>query len=212
MTTAASTPAIPPSTPPVREPAHAIDPLFIERWSPRAFTDATLDDATLLGFFEAARWAPSSFNAQPWRFLYGKRGSAAWQPIADALLPFNRAWAERAAVLVAVVSRTRWVPPGKTESQAIGSHAFDAGAAWAQLALQVTRAGWHAHAMGGFDPAKLREGLGVPEDHALHAVVAIGQRGEASLLPEALQARELPSQRLPLASLVAEGRFAFEAG
>lgn len=191
----------------LRRPDAAIDPLFAQRWSPRAFTDETLDDATLLGFFEAARWAPSSFNAQPWRFRYGKRGTAAWQPLVDALLPFNRAWAERAAVLVAVMSRTRWTPPGKTDAQPLGSHAFDAGAAWAQLALQVTRAGWHAHAMGGFDAVRLRDGLRIPEDHAVHAVVAIGRRGDKASLPEALQAREAPSLRMPRSDWVGEGPF-----
>jgi hypothetical protein len=116
---------------------------------------------------------------------------------------------QRASALVLVLSRTHWRPPGKSEPQAIGSHAFDAGAAWAQLALQAHLAGWHAHAAGGFDHAVARRTLQVPEDHALHAIVAIGRRGDPALLPERLRERERPSERLALEAIVAEGRFGF---
>jgi nitroreductase len=193
-----------------RKSKYPIDPMFTCRWSPRAFNGEPMDQATLMCLFEAARWSPSSFNAQPWRFIYGHRDTPGWRPLFESLNEFNRGWAERAAVLVAVISRTSWVPPGKTQTQPIASHSFDAGAAWASLAFQATLLGWHAHAMGGFDPEQLRQALGVPQDHAIEAVVALGWRTDKDVLPEALQRREVMSQRLPLEQIVAEGRFSFQ--
>ena len=193
-----------------RTPEHAIDALFTRRWSPRSFTGETLDEATLLRFLEAARWAPSGFNAQPWRFILARAGTAAWAPLFEALSEYNQGWARRASALMLVLSRWLWSAPGKLELQPNVTHAFDAGAAWAHLALQVELAGWHAHAIGGFDREQARRVLGIPADYELHAVIAIGRRGDKDALPQALQAREAPNQRLPLKSLVAEGRFAFE--
>ena len=95
------------------------------------------------------------------------------------------------------------------ERKSLPTHSFDAGAAWASLALQASLAGWHAHAMAGYDPARLRLAIGVPEDFAIEAVVAIGRMGAAELLPEKLRAREAPSARLPLAAIAAQGRFVF---
>lgn len=194
---------------PARATEYAIDPLFTNRWSPRAFTEETIDAAALLGLIEAARWAPSGFNTQPWRFVYGRRGAPSWQPIFDSLSEFNGAWAQRAAALVVIVSRTVWVPPGKTEPQPATSHAFDTGAAWASLAFQATLSGWHAHGIGGFDRDGLRVALDIPQEYAIHAIAAIGKLGDKSVLPASLQAREVPSQRRPLSELAAEGKFAF---
>jgi nitroreductase len=193
-----------------RQPAYRIDPQFTERWSPRAFTGEALDQGTLMTCLEAARWAPSGNNLQPWRFIYGLRGTPAFDALLGTLVESNRVWAAQAGALLLVLSRTQRVVPGKDEPQAIVSHAFDAGAAWMSVALQAQALGLHAHAMGGFDRAKAREALGVPQDHAQHAVVALGRRGDASLLPPALQEREAPNARVPLSALVAEGRFGFE--
>ena len=102
------------------------------------------------------------------------------------------------------------MPPGKTEAEALPSHSFDAGAAWASLAFQVTIAGWHAHGIGGFDRERARNAFAIPADHAIEAVIAIGRQGDKAVLPEALQAREAPNQRLPLSQLVADGRFGFD--
>lgn len=193
-----------------RQPEYRIDPQFTERWSPRAFTGEALDQGALMTCLEAARWAPSGNNLQPWRFIYGLRGTPAFDTLLGTLMESNRVWAQNAGALLIVLSRTQRTVPGKDGPQAIVSHAFDAGAAWMSLALQAQALGLHAHAMGGFDRARAREVLAVPEDHALHAVVAIGRRGDASLLPPALQEREAPNGRVPLATLVAEGRFSFE--
>lgn len=189
---------------------HAIHPMFLERWSPRAMTGEAIAESTLSAFFEAARWAPSASNIQPWRFLYGRAGTPAFQAIFDGLVPFNQGWAAKASALVVVLSKKTSVPPGKTEANPNPWHSFDAGAAWMSLALQVHHAGWSAHGMGGFDAAKLRERLNVPADVAIEAVVAIGKRGDKASLPDALQAREMPSERLPLSQVVAEGAWRFD--
>jgi nitroreductase len=193
-----------------RQPEYRIDPQFTQRWSPRAFTGEALDKGSLMTCLEAARWAPSGSNLQPWRFIYGLRGTPAFERLLGTRAQSNRVWAGQAGALVLVLSRTQRMVPGKDEAQPIVSHAFDAGAAWMSLALQAQALGLHAHAMGGFDRVMAREVLHVPQDHALHAVVALGRRGDASLLPAALQEREAPNARLPLSALVAEGDFSFE--
>lgn len=193
-----------------RRSEHPIAPLFLERWSPRAFTGEPLDEATLLSFLEAARWAPSGFNAQPWRFIYALAGSPAWAPLLEVLSGTNQAWAQRASALVLVVSQHQWTPPGKTEPQPNHTHAFDAGAAWAHLALQASHAGWHAHGIGGFDRERARQAFGIPDSFTPQIVIALGRRADKSVLPEALQSREQPNTRLPLAAVSANGKFAFD--
>ncbi len=190
-----------------RTTEHPIHPQFTQRWSPRAFSGEALGLEQLLPLFEAARWAPSASNTQPWRFVYGLAGTPAFAGILDGLVPFNQAWAGQAGALVVVISATQSVPPGQSEAKPLPWHALDTGAAWMSLALQAQASGLAAHAMGGFDAAKLRDTLAVPATHELHAVVAIGRQGDAATLPEALRARELPSPRRPLSALVAEGRF-----
>ena len=192
-----------------RVPEHPVDALFLERWSPRAFSGAELPEAQLLSLFEAARWSPSASNIQPWRFLYGRAGTPAFQSILGGLVPFNQGWAQRASALIVVLSNEASTPPDKTEAVANKWHAFDAGAAWASLAFQAQLSGLAAHAMGGFDEAALRAALSIPAGVAVHAVVAVGARGDKAQLPEALQAREAPSARLPLAQIAAEGAYRF---
>ena len=195
-----------------RTPDYPIDALFTRRWSPRSFTGDGIEPAELFALLEAARWAPSGFNAQPWRFIYGRRDTPGWDPIFHSLAEFNQGWAHRAAALVLIISKTRWIPPGQDALQPITSHSFDAGAAWASLAFQATLSGWSTHGIGGFDKEKARAALAVPEDYAIEAVVAIGRRGDKDQLPPGLQARETPNQREPLVKLVADGRFDFPGG
>ena len=192
-----------------RTPDHAIHPLFTDRWSPRAFTGESIPEARLLSLLEAARWAPSAYNAQPWRFIYARRDAESWQPLFDTLVEFNQGWAQRAAALVVVVSAKQAVFPGATESASNKWHSFDAGAAWVSLAFQATLSGLAAHGMAGFDADRLRQVAGIPEGYAIETVVAIGKPGDKSVLPEGLQARETPNGRLPLTQLAAEGRFSF---
>jgi nitroreductase len=186
---------------------HPIPGFFTERWSPRAFTDAEMTEQELLGLLEAGRWAPSAFNAQPWRFVYALRGDACWSGILGAILPFNQTWAQKASALVILASDTKFTAPGKTDASDNGSHAFDAGTAWGYLALQAHIAGWAAHAMAGFDRGAMAAVTRMPETFVLHAAIAIGRQGDASILPEGLQAREVPSPRHPLTATAFRGRF-----
>jgi len=184
-----------------------IDPIFLERWSPRAFTGEAISDADLFRIFEAARWAPSSFNSQPWRFLYAKRGTPAFETFLGLLIEFNQSWAKNASVLAFVVSKKTFLPPGKDAPIESYSHSFDAGAAWGYLALQAQKSGWSTHGMGGFDHARAPVELNVPADHRVEMALAIGKRGDKSILPEAAQAREQPSPRNPIAQSIFEGGF-----
>ncbi len=192
-----------------RIPEHPIHPFFHERWSPRAFTDEELPAAELMRLFEAARWAPSAMNAQPWRFVYARRGTPHFARMLSVLAPANQAWAARAAALVALVSGERMALPGKEEKVPSASHSFDAGAAWAHLALQAHLLGWAAHAMGGFDRERAQAGLEVPADHRIEAFIAVGRPGDPTTLPEWARAREKPSDRKPISELVREGWFRF---
>jgi nitroreductase len=184
-----------------------VAPLFINRWSPRAFAGEPISDDTLFNLFEAARWAPSAFNSQPWRFVYAKRDSTAWPKLLALLIPYNQAWASAAAALVFVVSKTTFTPPGKSEPAVSRSASFDTGAAWASLAFQAFLDGWATHAMGGFDDEAARVTLSVPADHRIEAVVAIGRRGDKAALPERYRAGETPNSRRPIAEAVFEGAF-----
>ncbi|MEY4751712.1 MAG: hypothetical protein RIQ60_3926 [Pseudomonadota bacterium] len=194
-----------------RQTTYPINPQFTERWSPRAYTGEAIPEETLLSFLEAARWAPSASNVQPWRFIYARRDTPAWAPVFEGLVPFNQAWAKNASAIVVVLSKKTMVPAGKTDAVPNAWHAFDAGAAWMSLALQAHAAGWKAHAAGGFDAKVLRANLGIPDDHDIHAMVMVGRQADKAILPEGLQAREQPNDRTPLAQLVADGRFGFGA-
>ena len=192
--------------PPTRQADHPIAAQFLTRWSPRAFADVAMTEAQLMSVLEAARWAPSASNHQPWRFVWGLRGDAGFNAILETLVPFNRSWAEKAAALVVVASVDHIERDGVSSPNAY--HTFDAGAAWAQMGLQAQDMGLAAHAMAGFDHDTARRVLQVPAGTVVQAVVAIGTKGDATLLPEALQAREHMSPRLPLTQLARHGSFA----
>ena len=188
-----------------------VDAQFTSRWSPRAYTGQTITTAELMSLFEAARWTPSSYNTQPWRFVYAVAGSAGFEAMMSTLIPFNQSWAGKASALIAVCSATESAAAASEGPKPLPTHAFDTGAAWMSLALQAEKMGWRTHAMGGFDREALRAALQVPDRFAIHCVVAVGRQGDKAQLDEALQAREQPTPRQPLSSLVAEGRFSFTA-
>ncbi len=192
-----------------RIPEHAIHPQFHQRWSPRAFTDEEIPVPELMKLFEAARWAPSANNAQPWRFVYARRGTPAFARLLAVLAPRNQAWAHRAAALIVLVSEELMSLPGKPEKVAYGSHSFDAGAAWANLALQAHLAGWATHAMGGFDREAATSAIELPPQHRIEAVIAVGRPGDPATLPDWAREREKPSGRKPVAELVREGTWRF---
>lgn len=186
-----------------RHPARAIDPLFVNRWSPRAYSGEEIPDAVLEQGFEAARWAPSARNAQPWRFVYSRRHSPSWDTFVALLNPRNQAWAPGAAALVAVLSRTTY-----DDGTPILTHSFDTGAAWANFAHQLLLTGWHTRAIGGFDRGAARAALGVPDGYAVEILIAVGRQGAADTLPEEFRPLEAPNDRRPQSAFVSEGAFA----
>ncbi|KKB63886.1 hypothetical protein WM40_09570 [Robbsia andropogonis] len=190
-----------------RRPTHPIDSIFTERWSPRAFSNEEISEDALLTLIEAARWAPSAYNSQPWRFVYARRGTPQFASLLACLVEFNQSWAKHASALVFVVSNSVMRPPGGDKDVPSRSHSFDAGAAWAFLALQAAKLGWYTHGMTGVDFDKAFVDLGVPAGFHVEAALAIGRLGDKSQLPEGLQAREVPSDRQPLSNIAFEGRF-----
>ncbi|MFC6766531.1 nitroreductase family protein [Natrinema soli] len=186
-----------------REPDHDIDPLFVNRWSPRAMTGEPLDEEEYLPLFEAARWAPSAFNNQHWRFCYASREDDEWDAFVDLLNEGNRAWATDAAVLAVIVSKTTFDHNGEPAPV----HSFDTGAAWENLALEGSRRDLAVHGMAGFDHERAVEELGVPDEFEVEAMVAIGERAPPETLSDELREREQPSDRKPLAEIVHRGGF-----
>ena len=187
-----------------REVEHGVDRLFVDRWSPRAMSGEAMTETELTSLFEAARWAPSSNNVQPWRILYARRDTEHWPLFFELLVPNNQGWCVNAAALLLFVSKTT-----NDKGAPSVTHSYDTGAAWASLALQAWLKGWVAHGMQGFDYAKAKTALGIPDDYRVEAMAAVGKPGDPALLPEKLRAREAPSGRKPLGEIVGEGRFRF---
>ena len=187
----------------IRKVENNINPLFVNRWSPRALSGEEISHDDLMGLFEAARWAPSSYNNQPWRFIYAMRNTDHWQRLFSLLVDGNKIWAKNAAVIVAVVSRKNFE---FNEKPAI-THQFDAGAAWENLALEATTRGLVAHGMQGFDYNEARKALEVPDSFDVMAMIAIGKLGQKENLSSDLQEREYPSDRKSLKEIVMEGKF-----
>jgi len=190
-----------------RSSNYPVDALFLDRWSPRAFDGSQMPEHDLLTMFESARWAPSAFNYQPWRFVYAETGTAEFDRFCGLLMPFNSVWAQKASVLIFVLSDTLIRTKPEAPEVVSHSHSFDAGAAWAMLALQATRLGYHAHGMTGADFARAREVLEAPERFRFEAAVAIGRLGDPAKLPDSLRSREVPSLRKNMDDLVFKGRF-----
>ena len=186
---------------------HPIDPMFLERWSPRAFTGEPLAEADLLTMLEAARWAASSYNSQPWRFVYARRDTPHWPRLLGLLVPANQAWAKAASALVVLISNALMRRPGTDRDVPSPTHSLDAGAASANFALQAMKMGWHVHGMVGFDHDRAFAELNVPEGYTVEAVYAVGRAGDPATLPEPLRSREAPNTRVPLSQLVFEGTF-----
>ncbi|ELY95410.1 MULTISPECIES: nitroreductase family protein [Natrialba] len=186
-----------------RDPDHEIDPLFVNRWSPRAMTGESLDESEFLPLFEAARWAPSAFNNQHWRFVYATREDDEWDTFVDLLSEGNRAWASDAAVLAVIVSKTTFDHNGEPAPV----HSFDTGAAWQNLALEGARRDLAVHGMAGFDYERAATELDVPEEFAVEAMFAVGERAPVETLPEDYQEREQPSDRKPVDEIAFRGEF-----
>jgi nitroreductase len=185
-----------------RKPENNVHELFINRWSPRAMSGEEIDDTTLMSLFEAARWAPSSNNNQPWRFIYARRGTPRWKVFFNLLAESNQIWAKDAAVLIVVISKTTF-DSGKPAR----THSYDAGAAWVSLALQGSLLNLVVHGMQGFDYDRAKQELQVPDDYQVEAMIAIGHHGKKEDLPDYLQEREFPSPRKRVSEIAMEGMF-----
>ena len=184
---------------------HPIHDLLKRRWSPRAFSDQPIEAETLRMLFEAARWAPSSNNEQPWRFIVAKKDSETeWNRFLDCLVEGNRKWAYRAPVLILSVASLNF-----DEDSAPNRHAFyDTGMAVENLVLQATALGLSAHQMAGFDVEKARADLKIPSGYEPVAMIAVGYPGDLAFLPDRLRERELqPRSRQPISEWTFSGQW-----
>jgi nitroreductase len=187
----------------VRNNDYSINPIILNRWSPRSMSGEEIPEKELMALFEAARWAPSSYNNQPWRFLFTKRNSASWPVFFDLMIDFNKGWVKNASAIVLILSGKNFEHNGKPSK----THSFDTGAAWMALALEGAARGLVVHGMEGFDYEKARTNLEVPDEYQVEALAAIGRRAPADKLTEELQKREVPSSRKTIHEIASEGKF-----
>lgn len=186
-----------------RQPENPVNDLILNRWSPRSMNGQTVAHADLLSLFEAARWAPSAYNGQPWRFLYAHRDSVHWPLFFGLLGEFNQTWCQHAGVLVLLASKTTFDHNGELARL----YAFDAGAAWENFALEATARGLAAHAMQGFDHVKAKSALNLPVEFDPMIMIAVGHKAPAENLPESLRERERPTPRKSVSELAFAGPF-----
>ena len=189
----------------VRKPEFPVEELFVRRWSPRAMSGEPISEREMLTLFEAARWAPSTYNEQEWRFLYARRDTPQWQTFFDLLVEGNRAWCHNAAMLVVIASKKTFTQSGKPNPV----HLFDCGAAFENLALQGAAMNLVVHGMQGFNFNMAKQSLAIPDDFDVAAIFAVGKPGDLAELPEPLRQREKPSDRRPLRQSICEGKFSF---
>lgn len=189
----------------VRKADNPINDIFLKRWSPRAMSGEEVTDAELRSMFEAARWAPSSYNEQEWRFLYAGKSSAHWNSFFDLLLEANQDWCKNASHLVAIVARLTFT----LDDSPNGVATLDCGAAMQNLLLQAAELGVVAHPMAGFHWDKASEVLQIPDGYAIQAMIALGKPGDPATLSPELAELEKPTGRKPLNEIVREGLFSF---
>ncbi len=170
---------------------YPVHELIDQRWSPRAFQPRELETHQVRSLFEAARWAPSSYNAQPWRYIYAlNQSSDAFKPLLECLFPANQLWAKHAGMLILALAKM-----GFDGKEGINRHAYyDLGAANYALTTQATSMGLHVHQMGGFDQQKARELFNINEDFDPVAMLAVGYKGYPEQLPEKFRALEQPKK------------------
>ena len=185
---------------------HPILELFLRRWSPRAMTGEPMSDDDLHRLFEAARWAPSTYNEQEWRFLYATNGSDEWPMFFDLLTEANQAWCKNAGALIVGLSGKTFSKNGKPNPV----HTLDCGLAVENLLLQGASMDLICHGMAGFDRGRARLALEVPDNYDVEVMIAVGHPGEIEQLPEGLQEMDRnPSGRKPLNEIRRRGKFAF---
>jgi nitroreductase len=174
---------------------YPIDSLFLDRWSSRAMSGDTILEKELMTLFEAARWAPSSSNGQPWKFFYAMKDTPEWSTFYNLLVDFNKEWAKNASVLVIIVS----------DNTRGATHSFDTGAAWMCLSLQGQINNLVVHGMAGFDYVQAHKILKLPDNFVVQAMAAIGKPGKIEDLPDYMKKLEVPSSRNPITQFVYKG-------
>lgn len=187
----------------MRKSNYKINEMILNRWSSRAMSGEDISDDELMPLFEAARWAPSSYNNQPWRFIYTKKNSKNWDKLFNLLVEFNQGWCKNASVVILVISKKTF----DHDNQSAVTHSFDTGAACENLALEGTSRGFVVHAMQGFDYDKAREAFSISDNYSVECMIVIGKKGDKEELPEPLREKEVMSDRKPLNEIVFEGNF-----
>ncbi len=186
-----------------RPVSNPIAPWILSRWSPRSMSGEPLTQEEVQALFEAARYAPSSYNAQPWRFVFALKNDPVWDKYLDLLVDFNKSWCKNASMLVILCSRKTFEHSGKPSQ----THSFDAGAAWMNLALQGSHLGLVVHGLQGLDYQKAAHLAEVPSEFQVEAMIAVGKKAPKESLPPDLQAMEQISNRRPLSEIVFHGTF-----
>jgi len=191
---------------PIDSPIHQ---LLRDRWSPRSFADKAIPDDVLRSLFEAARWAPSSNNEQPWAYIVAtKDDKVNFEKALSTLVEFNAGWAKSASALAIAVSELAFAKSHAPNRNAL----YDTGAATAFLSVEATAQGLGVHQMAGFDPEKARQAFGIPEGWEAIAAIAIGYPGDPDSLPPKLKDRELaPRTRKPIREFVMAGSWGHTA-
>lgn len=186
-------------TAPISHPEVPILDVLAERWSTRVFdASAVVDEVALASALEAARWAPSARNTQPWRFIIARRGTSEFEAIHDALLGFNKSWTGAASAFVVTVAEVE-----NPDGTPVLYGSYDSGQAAAHFTVQAHAGGLYTHQMGGFDRAAIATAFGLESRFVPQTVMAVGALGDVDAADEALQAREaLPRDRRPLAESI----------
>ena len=188
-----------------RKPDYPIIPAILNRHSPRVLKDEEVTQEELLTLLEAARWAPSSSNSQPWRFIVAKKGTDEYEVQKNLLIEFNQKWTGNATYLITLVSKQ--INDKGEESRNASS---DAGAAWENLAIQASDMDLVAHAMGGYDVDKACAVLNVPNEYRVEFMIAVGRRTPLEEVPEQFVEGETPNTRNPLHEIIFNGKFGKE--
>lgn len=185
-----------------RTTRYEIKDIFLERYSPRAMSGESITKDELMTLLEAARWAPSLSNEQPWRFIYALRDTPHFEKLFSFLAESNKTWCKNASLLIMAISKKDLARGGPNLA-----HSFDTGSAWENLALQATSMNLVSHAMAGFDYNLAKQKLNIPDEYSVEIMIAIGKPGKIEDLPEPLRLREKPSDRKPLEKIIFEGEF-----
>lgn len=186
-----------------RKSEYKINDLILNRWSARAMSGENISSQELMSLFEAARWAPSSYNNQPWRFIFALKNTKAWDNFFDTLTQGNRIWAKNSSVLIVIVSRINFEYNNKPSK----THSFDTGSAMENLLLQGYDMGLVVHPIEGFDYNKIRTIINLPDQYNVEAMIVLGKPGSIENLPKNLQEVEKPSDRKKLEEIVFKDKF-----